>query len=305
MHHIGGCQQQQMQQQRQPQVVDRWTCAACGNSNFWHRNRSHGCVVLAANKILCQIRVSERGSGPVSSKVDTRQGAWRKGGGKGSPSKVGVDRGPGPQTPSKVGVPKGYDKAGPNGHNNSASAGSASKGQGRARGKGKGAAKRGQNSPLAWDAGPPRQRGQPQPTAQPPEPDNEPDAIRALARARPDDSRVSALLQELRAAATPSATAATAPKSDAAVLRSAGHTLRKLEKKLARQQQEMEDKQAQLAKIQEDIAALSKSTEALQEKIQQARAQAVQTLARSVADAIANAEGRELSRPGGGLSPHR
>ena len=110
--------------------------------------------------------------------------------------------------------------------------------------------------------------------------------MQVLARALPDDTRVAALLEELKAKEEPQPKPEK-PLSESVKLLQASRAITKLQNKLAKQQRALEDKQAQRAQLDQDIAQLEASSTALAEKIQEARNKAAQSLAPSPQKAVA------------------
>ena len=110
--------------------------------------------------------------------------------------------------------------------------------------------------------------------------------MQVLARALPDDTRVAALLEELKAKEEPPPKPEK-PLSESAKLLQASRAIAKLQNKLAKQQRALARKQDQRAQLDQDIAQLEASSAALAEKLHEARDEAAQSLAPSPQKAVA------------------
>ena len=258
-------------QSQQPQQPQRWTCIHCGSSNAWHQVRCKGCQTLAPRKVLSVIRQAQE-HGPSPRKPGGGQRAqggagWGKGARKGE--------GPAGRRPVAATQPggsaKGYGK-GPRPSHGKGRGSENRKGQGKGgkgKSRGQGEAQQGASPQKSGEA--PVAAEQSQTVA------DELKAAQVLARALPNDTRVTALLAELQSKQEPPQPVQ--PKPESAQLLHASKTIRKLQARLDKRQKELQGKKEQRAQLDKDIAELETSSANLVEQLQAARAKAAQSLA--------------------------
>ena len=264
-------QRQPQQAQQQPQQPQRWTCIHCGSSNAWHQVLCKGCQTLAPRKVLSVIRqAQERGPSPRKPGGGQRaQGGagWGKGARRGEGS---AGRWPA-AAPQHLGAAKGYGK-GPRPSNGKGRGTDNRKGQGKGgkgKSRGQGEARQGASPQKSGEA--PAAATQSQSVAE------ELKAAQLLARALPNDTRVTALLAELQSKQEPSPPEQ--PKPESVQLLHASKTIRKQQARLDKKQAELQDKKVQRAQLDKDIAELQTSSANLVEQLQTARGKAAQSLA--------------------------
>ena len=235
--------------------------------------------MLAPKRVLSTIRQAQQEHGHLPRQPGRGQRAQENGGKAAQKGDGSAGHGPA-VAPQRSGTAKGYGK-GPRPSHGKGRGSDSRNGQGKG-GKGKG---KGQGG--AQQGASPQQSGEaPVATEQPPTLTSELQAAQALARALPDDTRVAALLEELKAQEEPPPKPEK-PQSESAKLLQAIRVITKLQTKLAKQPRALEQKQEQRAQLDQDIAQLQASSTALAEQLQEARNKAAKSLAPSPKKAVA------------------